>query len=540
VTSATTPKLIGVTPAAAVRHTTLFTALERVFPVRFVPRSPAERRDLDALVVFSSTAGPLGEAFPLPTLVISGEEGRAAGVVRFARHTSLHPVFHGRTLEDERAEGDGPPLEVRPEDVVASSSSVVWAVTRTPDGTAHHATRVSPEPLGATEVLRDRLRPGRFLELLPLLHFLSEVSEPEWRQPPLRAAFIIDDPNLHWPSYGHVDFRQIVQHASVHDYHVAFATIPLDAYCTHPTARRAFAQHPDRISLAVHGNNHTHEEMLHVRSREEALALVAQAVARISRLEQRTGVEVSRVMVAPHGLFSEVVLRAMFELGFDSACASWPFPWPPLRPPRGWVLAGWEPAQFVAGGMSVLFRTPFSEPLDDLLFRAYLGHPLIVFGHHGDAANGLAALDRTADYINRLGNVTWSNLTGIARSSALVRQDGAAFVVRPYATRVRVSVPPVVQEVRVEVPSIHGMSSPVRVVAGGEARPVCPLEAGEAAVTFPACSPTIDVCLTPGGTLSRASIGRPAFHPWPPVRRGLTEARDRLQPVRGRLRSPMR
>jgi len=39
-------------------------------------------------------------------------------------------------------------------------------------------------------------------------------------EPPLRACFVIDDPNLHWPSYGHLDYRRMAEHARRGGYHV--------------------------------------------------------------------------------------------------------------------------------------------------------------------------------------------------------------------------------------------------------------------------------------------------------------------------------
>ena len=83
-----------------------------------------------------------------------------------------------------------------------------------------------------------------------------------WQAPPLRASFRLDDPNLHWPSYGHVRFRELAQDAKRRGYHVAMATVPLDAWMVHPGARDAFARHPDSLSLIIHGNNHVHRGLL--------------------------------------------------------------------------------------------------------------------------------------------------------------------------------------------------------------------------------------------------------------------------------------
>ena len=54
----------------------------------------------------------------------------------------------------------------------------------------------------------------------------------------LAAAFLVDDPNLHWTSYGHLSYPEIVRHANEHDYHVAMAMVPIDTGAAHPAAAR--------------------------------------------------------------------------------------------------------------------------------------------------------------------------------------------------------------------------------------------------------------------------------------------------------------
>ena len=60
----------------------------------------------------------------------------------------------------------------------------------------------------------------------------------------LRASFIIDDPNLHWPRYGYIDYRQVAEQAAREGYHVSFATIPLDMWLTHEGTAEIFAAIP--------------------------------------------------------------------------------------------------------------------------------------------------------------------------------------------------------------------------------------------------------------------------------------------------------
>jgi len=55
----------------------------------------------------------------------------------------------------------------------------------------------------------------------------------------------------------------------------------------------------------------------------------------------------------------------------------------------------------------VIPRIPLTSSDADLALRAFLGHPLIVYGHHEDVAAGLEPLADVAARVNRLGDVRW-------------------------------------------------------------------------------------------------------------------------------------
>ena len=112
------------------------------------------------------------------------------------------------------------------------------------------------------QTLRDHLCPGSFMGLLPLLHFLGQLlGDQGWKLPAPRAAFVIDDPNLHWPSYGFLKYPQLAEHASRHGYHLAFATVPLDGWRVDARAVATMREHPAALSLLIHGNDHVAREL---------------------------------------------------------------------------------------------------------------------------------------------------------------------------------------------------------------------------------------------------------------------------------------
>ena len=229
----------------------------------------------------------------------------------------------------------------------------------------------------------DYLDGQQFIQLLPLLHFLRQVTtDLAWRRPPLRACMMFDDPNLHWTSYGHMSYRELVKQAKAFGYHVAMATVPLDAWGPHRRSVSLFKNNPERLSLLIHGNDHRRQELAQTRPPEEYFQLLAQSLQRIGVLKKRPGSKIARVMVPPHEALSEAAFAAMLALGFEGAS---------LTP---WMLRYWNskrqwPATFgleiaeMMDGFPVLPRFDLSATSEGpIVISAFLGRPIVLFEHH--------------------------------------------------------------------------------------------------------------------------------------------------------------
>jgi acetyltransferase-like isoleucine patch superfamily enzyme len=417
------PIEVAVLPAGErPRRERLFCALEAAFPVRLTD-GVASGAQPAAEVHFG---GASGEAGSLPRLVLAAaarDAGRAIDV-RLARDSQLDGRLRGRTLA-ERADRPAGPLQLGPGEtaLAVSGRDVLWASTVDRAGTTFARAAMAPPELGPGEALRDRLRADRFLALLPVVAFLRRLTGySRAAAPPLRAAFVLDDPNLHWVTYGHVRYRELARSAGAHGYHVAMATVPLDGWLVDPRAARLFRGEDASLSLAVHGNDHLKRELARPRDLAEAHTLLGQARSRMARLERRAGVTVSRVMVPPHGACSEAVMRALPAAGFEAACIGRPFPWhsrrgdSPYAHPEPWrPLTGWRPLEETCG-TPVILRRSLDEPVAELVLSAYLDQPIVLYGHHQDLAGGPGALEAAADSINGLGEVRWGPLASIVRT----------------------------------------------------------------------------------------------------------------------------
>jgi hypothetical protein len=525
----------------------MLAALEDVFPVRFDP-DPIDLDAFDGVVVLGRA--PLsGMRATLPRLVLpAGAAVRAAAARRDGSNVSaasgeIAPVvlsdgsglaqpLRGRVIP-ESAIADGVPLAPVDGSVLArvKDRPVWWQV-----GDATASLDVSAYPLAGLcdgESLRDHLQVGRFMGLLPLVHFLGRVVGAEgWQPPPLRASFVIDDPNLHWPSYGFLKYGELAAHAVRHGYHVALATVPIDGWLTDPRVASLLARNASVLSLVMHGNDHVAHELGRLSTDAEAQSAIAQALRRVAALERRSGVTVDRVMTPPHGACSEAALRAMFRLGVEAVSVAPVYPWRIGRP-AATPLANWQPAEMVAGGLPVLPRYQLGAPREELALRAMLGQPLILYGHHEDFAEGLDILEQAASEINGLGNVQWGPLGRIARGSYATRRLGGTLYIRMHARRIAVEVPAGVRTLRVLLEEPYGGAAGHRLChADGYMDIAFRDGVGVAEPLAIDASTRIDLTLMADRPLRPAEVPSPGIRLWPWLRRALAEGNDRIQALR--------
>lgn len=539
-------RTIGVFPGSALTsRPRLFDGLKAALSIELVDGTTRPPGDISAALVFDEPeAGRTGDASALANelaerglhcLLAGPAEGRRGGGldVRFSSPSLLDDRLRGRVLHED-GEAGVPPVPVGVGDIIvaAGPAGPLWVTRRVGAGLVHHVVR-SPDELAPGDRLKDHLRAGRFLALLPVVHLLREALVGSgWSPPPLRASFIIDDPNLHWPTYGYLRYSELAVHVALHKYHLGIAMVPADAAFAHPAAVATFRS-TRHLSLVVHGNDHRKFELAQPRSAEQALALAAQALRRTAAFERRHDIAVDRIMVPPHARCSEQMMQTVRRVGFEATCFGGE------AQDRGSpVLAGWEPADTEEGeGLPRIRRLGLNRPTDEIVLRAFLDQPIILSGHHGDLAD-LDRLSDAASFVESMGHVQWMSLADVSRSNLAGRRVGETLHVKAFSRRMTVDLPEGVEQVVIDA-SRHPWSAHdrVQILGGGRTEDRASVR-GARGEPLPTRGPgRVDISLSRSGDVDPETFPPPPWRPWPVLRRCMAEGRDRTLPMLARPRS---
>jgi hypothetical protein len=520
---------IAVTPPSALAtRRRLFDALASIFPVELVATAAHETPASDAVIAFGGDPGPAQASLTFAEGLVARDEPvrvRPGSPADRRLHGLCLPAFVHEARSVGRADAD-----------VAAETAAgrpVWA--RFGDR-AWWTTAELPE-LREGETLRDRFSRGGWLGGVALFQFLRErTSTLLPAPPPTRATIVVDDPNLRWFSYGRLDYRRALAHAAAEDFHLAIAAVPLDLRLSHRGVVELFRRHRDRLSLAVHGNNHTRRELADTtRAEDQALRALAQAWRRVAAFEQRTGLQVARVVAPPHEACGRQAMKAIVALGFEAATLSRAFSWVPARsvsspwsdPDAPLRVTGFSPAEVLPMGLPVIVRRDFASVHDAPLF-AFLDQPIVLYGHEGDFDGDLAVVDAAAATVNGVGAVRWTDLGTIASTNFSVRRHGTSLEVRSYGRRIELDVPENVGEIVLE-PLVGEDSEMERCVATGTSH----VEVGQSVRTrlLLTAGPerTLTIDFTTDAAVSAETVPPPAPALRAVARRIATEARDRAR-----------
>jgi hypothetical protein len=517
----------------------LFSGLAEIFPIEVEVRQPGEYQGLAGLIIVQSNGGDQLKGVPpsLPVYAAVAEENtknHRSAIVQFTQSSVLEECFRGRAMTEFECR-ISPRLQSDSDDGLVASldGAPIW-VSRQEAGARIDTVAMSLPLPGPYECLRDHFRGGKFIELLPLMSFLQALTQDlDWSAVRIPACFVFDDPSLYSGSYGFINYQELADHTREQNYFASVATIPLDCWRPNLGTIEIFRNSAPRLSLVMHGNNHTYEELAQSRPGQENLYLLAEALRRWERLEREHGLALSRIMEAPHGAITEAVLAHMLLLGYEATLGT-----PNLvfsfncNGAKGRTI-GFDRADFMAG-MPIIPRIRMSaEWKTDVLLAAFLRQPIILAGHHWDAAGELALLADFARVVNSLKSVVWASPLEIARTNFKSLRDAAILHLKVYSRKIRLEIPEGVNSLVIHRPWLEPNGS-------GEALTFHPAENrsfdsnGMSALSTIRVTPheVLEINCVPLNSVDYRTVTKPRRRYWPVVRKIFMEVRDRTAPLR--------
>ena len=275
-----------------------------------------------------------------------------------------------------------------------------------------------------------------FSKLIPLMFFLRHggIAIPQvahhW------ANWIIDDPNLQ-SHYGFLHTRDLADCVSCTGAAVTIGFIPWNHRRTNPDVVNLFRARWPRLSICVHGCDHTRSEFA-TATASDALQLAALAKHRMHDLESKTSLRCEKVMVFPQGKFSRTAMCALRQSDLIGAVNTELVDSRTRQGVKGGELL--QPAITSYGGFPLFVRRPAEEPLANFALDLFLGKPCLIVTHHEYFKPGMQPLARMVESLNRLDPaMMWTNLeNGISTTYSTRRNKDGSTDVRLYGTRAEV------------------------------------------------------------------------------------------------------
>ena len=223
-----------------------------------------------------------------------------------------------------------------------------------------------------------------------------------WNSAETSACLIVDDPLLK-SRYGFLQFREALDLMDKQDFATTVGFIPWNWRRTSPSTVRMFQQRSDRLSISVHGCDHTASEFA-TPSTALLNTRIKAARHRMELLRQKTSLQYDHVMIFPQGAFSPEAGLALKLNGFVAAVNTEVTPFNGTRNETR-IADVWNVAIMKYGTFPIFTRRYLSHGIENFAFDELLGKPCFIVGHHDTFKNHGRDL---VDFIARLNSLNWT------------------------------------------------------------------------------------------------------------------------------------
>ena len=255
-----------------------------------------------------------------------------------------------------------------------------------------------------------------FLSAVPLAMYAKwAFAEICWQPPETCACLVIDDPLLK-PRYGYLKYQQLLDLMERVNFSTSIAFIPWNWRRSSKKIIRLFRENPGRLSLSIHGCDHTGGEF-GSRNNGRLAWKSKQAMHRMAGHQTRTGLPHDPVMVFPQGVFSEASMAVLKRGKFIGVVNSEVISTDPV--PRAIKIGDyWNVAVMNYSDFPIFTRRYPWAGVENFAFDILLGKPCIVVVHHNDCHDDCRHVVECMERLNKLNvQLRWTNLAEVVHRS---------------------------------------------------------------------------------------------------------------------------
>ena len=275
-----------------------------------------------------------------------------------------------------------------------------------------------------------------FVEIAPLFIFLKYAGGDYcWHAVENSANLTIDDPWL-TKSYGYLNYEGLLKEMEAHNFHTTIAFTPWNFDRSEPEVVSLFRDHPDRFSICIHGNNHDHYEFYKYKTDfgdpwpAKPLKIqrpnIEQALARMDKFQNLTGLPYDRVMVFPHGIAPAETLGVLKKYNFLATVNSGNVPLGSQKPSDPFFDFRKVTLQFE--NFPSINRFSAKKVKDyDIFIDLFLDNPILYYCHQDFFEKGIDAFNSIAGTVNSIQpDIVWQSLGNVVHHFYLekLREDG--------------------------------------------------------------------------------------------------------------------
>jgi hypothetical protein len=324
-----------------------------------------------------------------------------------------------------------------------NTSLPVFARARSGDQDIFFATKLDPVdvPVAADPYRQQAVFASSAVPMIFLHHAAGEYG---WHSPGNYANLTIDDIWLREP-YGHVNYKELLNEAKQHNFHMTAAFIPWNFDRSRPDVVSLFLAHPDKLSICMHGNNHVHQEFgpLDSHPLSKQIVDIKQGLARMEKFSQLTHIPYDAVMVFPHSIAPMATLAELKRYNLLATANSLNVPLDTQAQAGAEFALRTGTLQFANFPSLRRYSAETSIPEPQLAIDAFLGNPMLFYGHESFFSSGMGAFNEVADTVNKLQPDTqWKGLGYIVRHLYLEKlRDDGNYDVRAYSASIELKNP---------------------------------------------------------------------------------------------------